>query len=357
MTVVAYVSGHGFGHSAREVEILRRLPGEIPLVVKSAAPEWFWRQEVPRPFEFVRDSYDVGCIQTTSLEVDVSATLAAWQAIDAQNQARFHDEVRDLRRRKARVVVTDVGPFPLAVAEALSIPGLCVANFTWADIYAEYAKDEPAFAPVVADLINQYSRATLMLETGLSLPMPYFPRRESVGLVARTGTVRRAELLEMLGPKALGKRLALVYSGNWGMPVPWGKLELFTDWHFLSLNPFETEITNSSLVSQEAMPHPDFVASVDLVVSKLGYGIVGECLAAGTPLLYCPRSGFAEYQGMDSALADWPGRLRLPANAFLSADWKAGLQTVPAFGSVPPQAAPGGAASAARIAQFWSGEL
>jgi L-arabinokinase len=357
MTVIAYVSGHGFGHSAREVEILRRLPAEIPLVVKSAAPEWFWRQEVLRPFEFVSDSYDVGCVQMSSLEVDVAATLAAWQAVDARNRARFHDEVADLRQRGARAVLTDVGPFPLAVAHALGIPGLCVANFTWADIYAEYIPKEPGFAPVVADLKREYARATVMLETDLALPMSYFPHQESVGLVARAGTPRRDELLEMIDPAAQGKRLALVYAGNWGMPIPWKRLEQFTDWHFLSLNPFEIEIENLSLISQGAMPHPDFVASVDLVISKLGYGIVGECLTTGTPFLYCPRHGFAEYAAIDTALSGWPGRLFLPSEMFLCADWADAFQKVPAFGSVPPRPAPGGAAAAKRIADFWSGGL
>jgi hypothetical protein len=353
LTVVAYVSGHGFGHSAREVEILRRLPEEIPLVVKSAAPEWFWRQEVTRPFDFVRDSYDVGCVQTSSLEVDISATLAAWQSIDAQNQSRFSKEVEDLKQRGARVVVTDVGPFPLVVAEELQIPGLCIANFTWADIYAEYIKEEPAFGPVVADLKAQYARATQMLETGFAVPMPYFPRQESVGLVARIGTPRRAELMEMLGPKAEGKRLALVYAGNWGLPVPWERMEQFADWHFLSLSASETKSANASQIDQSAMPHPDFVASVDLVISKLGYGIAGECWTSGTSLLYCPRSGFAEFPAIDAALSDWQGRLFLSSEAFLQAEWQQALDVVPPFGSLPRQSAPGGEVAAAQIARYW----
>ncbi len=355
MTVVAYVSGHGFGHSAREVEILRHLPLEIPLVVKSAAPEWFWRQEVRRPFEFIRDSYDVGCIQTSSLDVDVSATLAAWQTVEAQNQARFPHEAAELREREARVVVTDVASFPLTVAQAVEIPSLCVANFTWADIYADYVTQEPAFVPIVADLQAQYASATSVLETGLALPMPYFSHRESVGLVARPGTARRADLLRLLGPKADGKRLALVYAGNWGLPVPWERLETFSDWHFVSLNALgaNKEVANVSVIAQSTMPHPDLVASVDLVISKLGYGIVGECLTNGTPLLYCPRAGFAEYAAIDQVLSRWPGGLLLPSDAYLSADWKEALARTPPFGSLSSWEAPGGPAAAQRIISHW----
>ncbi|MBC8104568.1 MAG: hypothetical protein H7Z41_18490 [Cytophagales bacterium] len=355
MTVVAYVSGHGFGHSAREVEILRRLPSEIPLVVTSAAPEWFWRQEVRRPFEFVADAFDVGCIQTSSLDVDVPATLAAWQSMDTRNQARLAETAEELRRRGAQVVVTDVGSFPITVAEQIGIPSLCVANFTWADIYADYVDEEPAFAPIVASLNTQYSRATRLLETDLSLPMACFPRRESVGLVARQGTPRRPELLERLGVPAHGKRLALIYAGNWGLPVPWQRLEAFDDWHFVSLAPFDAAARNASHLPQSVLPHPDFVASVDLVISKPGYGSVGECLAAGTPFLYCPRTGFAEYAALDAALSSWPGGLRLPAERFLAADWGAALSRVPPPGSISPLPAPGGAAAAARIADHWRG--
>src|SRR5688500_14631935 len=129
MAVVAYVSGHGFGHSVREIEILRRLPEDIPLVVKTTAPEWFWRQEVARPFEHVPAAFDVGCLQKDSIAIDVAGTYRAWGEMAARNGARLEEEAEDLRARGARVVVTDVASFPLLAAERAGIPGLCVANF------------------------------------------------------------------------------------------------------------------------------------------------------------------------------------------------------------------------------------
>ena len=130
MCVVAYVSGHGFGHAAREIEILRRLPPEIPLIIKSASPEWFWRQTMSRPFTFVSAAFDVGCIQHDSLRIDVPETLRAWQEIEARNRERVESEKEDLRRRGAKVVLSDVAAFPLTVAALLGIPGILVVNFT-----------------------------------------------------------------------------------------------------------------------------------------------------------------------------------------------------------------------------------
>jgi len=353
VSIVAYVSGHGFGHAVREIEILRRLPADIPLVVKSLSPEWFWRQEMGRPFDFVRAAFDVGCVQTTSLDVDVRATLAAWNDLAHEVEGLGAAEVEDLERRGARVVVSDVPSYPLALAARRGLPGVCVANFTWADIYADYVADEPAFGPVVERLKREYARATLLLETDLSLPMPYFPHREGVGLVARAGRDRRAELEARLPADARGRRLALLYAGNWGIPLPYERLERFRDWHFLTLAPIPAAPPNLTVAAQDWMPHPDFVASVDLAIAKPGYGMVGECLTAGTPLLYCPRAGFAEFAALDAALAASPVGIRLESEPFLAMAWEPALSAVPDRGRLPRQAAPGGPAAAARLESLY----
>lgn len=334
MAIVAYVSGHGLGHSAREVTILRDLPPEIPLYIKTAAPEWFWNAEVKRPFTLIPESFDVGCLQTDSMTVDIAATKAAWSERQSRNEARRNDERAWLESIGARLVLTDVASFPLT----LGLRSVCVANFTWADIYAEY----PGFEAIVAQLESEYAQTTLMLETGLALPMPYFPRRESVGLVARVGKVQ-----------ALGAgRSALIYAGSWGMPFPWASLEHFTDWTFYTLTPPpEPWPRNLVVLSREALPHEDIVASVDCVISKAGYGLVGECMAAGTPLLYGPRSGFAEFAALDAALLAWDGGLRLESEAFLSAAWP--LEQVPPKGSVTRLPAPGAARVVERLVALW----
>ena len=336
MALVAYVSGHGLGHSAREVTILRDLPAEIPLYVKTVAPEWFWRAEVKRSFTLIPDAFDVGCLQTDSVTVDRAATKAAWLAQNQKNQARRASELAWLMSIGARLVLTDVASFPLT----LGLPSVCVANFTWADIYAEY----DGFEAIVAQLAAEYTQATLLLEAGLSLSMPYFTRRESVGLVARVG---KAHTL-------CTGRSALIYAGSWGMPFPWAQLERFTGWTFYTLTPPPPPWPKNLVVlSHDTLPHEDLVASVDCVISKAGYGLVGECMTAGTPLIYGPREGFAEFVALDVALQAWDGGIRLESDAFLSADWP--LEQVPARGNVSRLPAPGAAAVIGSFVQLYQG--
>jgi len=350
--IVAYISGHGLGHSAREVEMLRHLPEDVPLVVKTAAPEWFWRSELRRPFAFVNEAFDVGCVKRDSLHIDVPGTLAAWRAVAVRNIGRDEDEAEDLRRRGARLVVSDVPSLPLVAAGRAGIPAVCIANFTWVEIYHRFIDEEPAFAPIVRDLTAEYARATLLLDAGLSLPMPYFPSRETVGLVARTGRDRRDELLRLLPPSARDKRLALVYVGGWGLPIPYERATAFADWHFFSLDAPPVMPPNWSLVPRDALDHPDIVASVDLVVSKPGYGLAAECLSLGTPLLFPPRPAFAEYEALESAVTAWPGGLLIPPAPFLDLAWRPYLDRVPTRGATPLLSAPGGPGAAAAIRRY-----
>jgi hypothetical protein len=344
LSVVAYVSGHGLGHSSREVEILRRLPESTPLHIVTKSPAWFWQEEMSRPFTLREKSFDVGCLQTTSLVVDQAATLLAFSEQQAQNESNQRSELEWLKSVNTKVIVTDVASFPLTLAAEMGIPGLCVANFTWADIYAEYA----GFSEIVTVLEREYATATCLLEAGLSLPMPYFARRESLGLVARVGKNRRIQLPHR------EKRLALIYAGNWGMPFPWERLEAFSEWHFLTLTPPTIPVKNLTVLERKTMPHPDLVASVDVVISKLGYGILGECVANATPILYPPRTYFAEFAALDAAIAGWPGRIPLSERAFLGLDWTEALGSVPERGSFEAIAALGGAAIASRIQAFWA---
>ncbi len=346
MSVVAYVSGHGLGHAAREVQILRRLPEEIPLFVKTSSPAWFWESELTRPFTLISESYDVGCVQKDSITLDIDATRTAKREMDIKNRARFDAERRYLESVDARVVVCDVASFPLTVARSLGIPALLIANFTWVDIYEPFV----GFEAILARLRAAYGHADLLIETGLSLPMEYLPRRYEAGLVARIGQDQREELPEN------GKRLALIYAGNWGLPIAWERLKEFPDWHFLTLTPpGSVRPPNLTALSRDLMPHEDLVASVDLVISKPGYGIVGECLANGTPLLYGPRPEFAEYLALDAALSEFAGGLKVSGEEFVQLRWKETLRRVPARGSVERTSAPGGERVRECIERVWHG--
>ena len=72
-TVVFYISGHGFGHAARQIEIVNALLTRRPslrIVIRSAAPRWLFDLTVRGPVDLQPFECDTGIVQRDSLELE-----------------------------------------------------------------------------------------------------------------------------------------------------------------------------------------------------------------------------------------------------------------------------------------------
>ncbi len=323
-----YVTGHGFGHAVRTAQILKALPPELPLIVKTTAPERLFREELPgREFVYVAAEYDCGCLQSDSISVLKRETLTRYGEIARHNQVHLQDEVTFLRERGVKCVASDIPSFPLYAAHQAGILSAAVGNFTWHDIYAEYAKTAEDDR-LLAQMAEEYASATVALITSLSLlsTLALFPDAERVPLVARRGSVIRDLLTEVLDIPA-GKRLALLYLGGWGLEIDWPRLERFADWVFLLDRPLPVPLANARVFDPGVLRYADVAASVDAVVSKAGYGTVTECIANSVPLIYLPRHGFAEHDALVSGMNEWGGGVEISEAAFHAGDWKDALHS------------------------------
>ncbi len=252
-----YITGHGFGHAIRTTQILKALPPDLPLILKTTAPERLFREELPgRAFEYVPAEYDCGCLQSDSVTVLPRETLARYGEIARQNAARLPDEIAFLQERGVRCVASDIPAFPLYAAQQAGIPGVAVANFTWHDIYSEYVETAED-AALLAQMASEYAAATVACITPLSVPTvgDVFPHVERVPLVARRGSSVRAALMSALDIPP-DKHLALLYLGGWGLDIHWPALEQWPDWVFLLDRPCRSPLPMSALLTPPsgAMP-------------------------------------------------------------------------------------------------------
>ena len=326
-----YVTGHGFGHAIRTTQILRALPPELPLLIKTTAPERLFREELPgRAFEYAAAEYDCGCLQSDSVSVLRRETLTRYGEIARRNHERLPGEIAFLQERGVRCVASDIPSFPLWAAHKAGIPSVAVGNFTWHDIYSEYAETAED-ATLLSQMADEYAAATAALVTPLSLPsMPrLFSHVESVPLVARRGQPIREALRSALGI-APAKKLALLYLGGWGLEIDWKAVERWTDWVFLLDRPapqsaFSQSASNVQTFDPSVWRYSDVAASVDAVVSKAGYGTVTECIANSVPLVYLPRFGFAEHDALVLGMNEWGGGIEISETAFHAGDWQEAL--------------------------------
>ena len=105
-TVVFYISGHGFGHASREVEVMNalgaRLGPDLRLIIRSAVSPSLLERTLNVPYELRPGICDTGIIQSNSVTHDDAATVAAASAFYAEFDQRADAEAAALRSDDVR---------------------------------------------------------------------------------------------------------------------------------------------------------------------------------------------------------------------------------------------------------------
>jgi L-arabinokinase len=141
LSLVFYITGHGFGHAARDIEVINAVMARQPDVevhVRTTAPRWLFDLTVRGRVEFHSVEIDVGVAQRDSLTPDIPATMSRAQAFYGDASRLVDSEAEALRRMNARLVVSDIGPLAFAAADRAGVPAFGLGNFTWDWIYEGY---------------------------------------------------------------------------------------------------------------------------------------------------------------------------------------------------------------------------
>jgi L-arabinokinase len=349
-TIVWYVSSHGFGHASRDVQVIneisRRRP-DVRMVVRTLVPASFVEQSVTVPVELQQAETDTGVAQVDSLHIDENATARRAAAFHQEFDARAEAEADVLRQMRASVVVADIPPLACAAADRAGIPSVVLGNFTWDWIYAAYPQFA-AIAPGVIDTIGtSYARAALALR--LPLHGGFETMRtvvRDIPFVARRSRRGRDDVRRVLG-LAADETVVLVSFGGYGLRLDHHAIVrgnpirlVVTDGNTLPTRDAANPLRLTPLaLAEHGLRYEDLVAASDVVVSKAGYGIVSECLANGTALLYTPRGRFAE---QDVFEREMPGLLRcrrMEKDDLLTGNWREHIDSLlaqPPAPTVPP---------------------
>ena len=152
MLIVFYVSGHGFGHASRDVELIAELLAQHPgvrVVVRTSVPRWLFARVAGARVEVQALETDTGVVQIDSLTPDEEATARRTAEFFHGFEHRIAIEAEMIRGLGAALVIGDIPPLAFAAAARAGVPSLAVANFTWDWIYSSY----PAFERIAPDAI------------------------------------------------------------------------------------------------------------------------------------------------------------------------------------------------------------
>ena len=318
-TVVFYISGHGFGHASRQIEIINALTARRPdvrIVIRTNAPRVLFDRTVTRPFSLAPGEPDTGVVQIDSLHVDAAASIRrAWE-FHRTLDARADAEARLLERHSATLVAGDMPPLAFAAAAAAGVPAVAIGNFTWDWIYGHYREQVATTPHLLPVMRNAYATADLAWRLPMAGGFVSFPRVVDTPLVARHARRPPAETRQALTLPA-DRPLVLVSFGRYGLgAVDWARVTQQDDFGVVvtrdsvDAGPTLPGTTEHGVLFEVDVPsmfdhgvrYEDLVAAVDVVLTKPGYGIIAECAANDTALVYTARGDFAEYAVLVEAM-------------------------------------------------------
>jgi L-arabinokinase len=318
-SIAFYISGHGFGHASRQVEIINSFGARHPdarIFVRSSAARWLLERTIRVPFELGDRPVDTGVVQIDSLHLDARETIVRAADFYATFDRRAADEARLLRERNTRLVIVDAAPLGCEAAALAGIPSAVVSNFTWDWIYAGYGEHLHQGPDVIPTIQRAYRRALAAWRLPMHGGFESFETITDVPFVARHARHSREETRRRLHLPLEVKLVLPTFGGYGTQGVDYAQLDFGPDWRVLA-------DFDDRLIYEAGLRYEDVVRAVDVVFTKPGYGIISECIANDTPMVYTSRGRFAEY---DVLVREMPRYLRcayLDQASLLAGRWRA----------------------------------
>ncbi|EXC32767.1 hypothetical protein L484_019881 [Morus notabilis] len=325
-----YVTGHGFGHATRVVEVVRHLilAGHDVHVV-TGAPDFVFTSEIQSPRLFIRKVLlDCGAVQADALTVDRLASLEKYsETAVAPRASILATEVQWLNSIKADLVVSDVVPVACRAAADAGIRSVCVTNFSWDFIYAEYVMAAGYHhRSIVWQIAEDYSHCEFLIRLPGYCPMPAFRDVIDVPLVVRRLHKSRKEVRKELG---IGEDVKLAILNFGGQPAGWKLKEEFlpSGWLCLVCGASESQELPPNFIKLAKDAYtPDLIAASDCMLGKIGYGTVSESLAFKLPFVFVRRDYFNEEPFLRNMLEFYQAGVEMIRRDLLTGHWKPYLE-------------------------------
>jgi|GEM_PF-250509 len=355
MNVLCYVSGHGYGHLTRTIALVNALfdaDTDVSIFVRTAAPRWLLDACARRPVACSEAPIDAGVLERGPMHQDREGTLEAYARVLARRNDLIAREIEFCREHAVSVIVSDIPPLASEVGAAAGLPVVAVGNFSWDYIYRPWERAFPHFEGLVDDIRRSYAETGLLLRLPLSHEMDAFPRQRNIPFIARGRTWPVGEGRRRLGiPESETRPLVLV-TMRMGHHLARATNRLAAGGEFMVLT-FDGEgldpSPNLRVLHRSLQPvFPDVLATVDLLVSKLGYSMCAETVAGRTPVLYAPRFDYPEHDVLAAGINDFVPARPMSAGDDSGESWPGQLLKLLAM-PIPPAPPVNGAEIAAGI--------
>lgn len=350
-SIAYYITAHGYGHGTRSCDILNALHNtapEVKIIVKTDLPLAFMQSRLPSAIKIISDAFDVGLIQKDSIQIDLEASIQAVERLYGHESRLIAEEMDFINRENIGVVVADIPAIPLEAAKRADVPAIATGNFGWDWIYSDFVKFDPRWQRYVDSFRKVYEQTDLLLRQPFAESMAAFPNRIDLPLLARSGSDCREMIAEQYGADPEKKWVLLSFTS---LNLDIHALENFSHLRrceLFSVEPLEWPDSAIKCLKRSPVGFANILASMDVVVTKPGFGIVSECIANDTPIIYTDRENFLEYPILVEGIEKYCRHTFIPGSELYAGELGRALEAIESAPFPTEQIPRGGAEIAAQ---------
>jgi L-arabinokinase len=344
--------------------ILAKRP-ETRVGVRTSAPRWLFDLTVKGKVTYSTLECDTGIVQVDALTLDEADSIRRAAAFHSDLVTRAASETRVLRELGAGLIVGDIPPLAFAVGASAGIPSIGLGNFTWDWVYADYPRVRlaPSLLPAIR---GAYARASMALRLPMCGGFESFSNVKDIPFIARHASLSREETCKKLKIPA-DKPIVLASFGGYGLAgLDTDTLAKFKKYTVVMAatvpmsrarkeTPVVVERKGSFIsINEEAMydhgvRYEDLVGAADVVVTKPGYGIIAECIANDSAILYTSRGHFPEYDVLVEEMPKYTRSAFINQDDLFAGKWESAIDKLRAQAKLKKKPETNGADVAADI--------
>jgi hypothetical protein len=353
-TIAYFITPHGFGHAARACAVmiaLQEINPNIQFEIYTQVPHWFFKDSLPRAFNYYNLLTDIGLVQTSPLHEDLKQTIQSLDNFFPLNPHLIANLAKQIKKSQCELVICDISPLGIAVAREAGMPAVLVENFTWDWIYEGYLSQIPDIAKHIYFLKDLFASADYHIQIQpVCQPNLISLTTQPVSRKARLSKkeVRKKLILPQDAP------MILISMGGGIPPQRYSFIEQIAKQQgifFVIPGISESMQRNENLVLLPHHPsiyHPDLIQASDLVLGKLGYSTLAEAYWAEIPFGYITRAHFRESEILAKFVEQEMSGFAMSESCFATGEW---ISLLPSYLNLPSprRSGPNGSEQIARF--------
>jgi len=350
------ISGHGYGHAAQVVPVLNALGTlrpDLTAVLRTTVPASFFRDRLTIQWKLSPAQQDIGCVQNGPLTIDIDATWAAHQHFHETWEARLSREVAAMQATAPALVVADIPYLAIEAGFRAQIPTIALASFTWDLVLKEFCHaTDHSHQQLIQCIRESYAKAAMALRITPAPKIDAFSHIIDIGPIAGPSAPERKRLASALALRPDERTVLVGFGGIPLTSLPLEQIEQLHRYRFLFDGPVPPGYSRIHSTATVPFSFKTLLASVDVIMTKPGYGTIVEAVALQQPVVYVRRYNFADEPPLVDYLHRYGRGVELSIDDFTQGRWEPALQQ--ALASPVPLLPPpptGAAEAAAFIAQ------